>query len=289
MKPEFYIFCYHIIGNAPSNTRNPSLFVSKKEFNKHLSKLKKNGFTFITLSEFEKIYSSLYRDRFIEHPQPNQIMINPKIYQKFSSYEYLPDKFKSFFIKKKVFKKCVYKKNNRNRYAIITFDDGSESVYKNAFEVLMANEAKATIFIVSDLINGFDEWNAKNGGGSERLLTFNQIKEMVTYGIELGSHSMTHPSLIEIPLEKVYNEITISKRTIESLFNINVNFFAYPYGHFNSTVKEVVKKAGFLGACSTKPGIVKNNQDFFELNRVGMSNSYSFRLKRLLFNINVKI
>lgn len=284
MTSEFYIFCYHMIGDIPNNAKNSSLYVSKRDFTLQLNMLKKKGFNFITLSEFFKIYHSLNEKSYIDASYNNNANKDYKIFQKFNFPMHLFDKFKSLYIKTKVSNK-TYKKGNCDYYAIITFDDGYESVYKNAFNILKENEAKATVFLVSDLINGLNEWDIKKGGVPAPLLTTEQIKEMICYGIEFGAHSRTHKNLTNISYNEVCKEIIGSKNIIENMFNINVNFFAYPYGHFNQIIKGVVEKAGFLGACSTKPGLIKENiDDFFELTRVSMTNSYKFRLKYFLKN-----
>lgn len=283
---EFYILCYHKIGDVPKNTKYPGLYVSEKNFNSHINILKTNGFNFLTLTEFEKIYKSLHYNKFINTSisgvcsKTDSFAINKKA----DLFNYFLDSLKLISTKRKIFKKKACIRNNHKKYAVITFDDGSESLYKNAFKILKSNDVKATIFIISDLIGGINEWDTKNGEVTDRLLSQEQIKEMAEYGVEIGAHSRTHPHLTEIPLEKTNDEIVCSKKKIENLFDIKVNFFAYPYGDLNKAIKNIAEKAGFIGACSTKCGIVKNNADFFELPRIDMRwNTYLFKLKRLIF------
>lgn len=286
VKPEFYILCYHKISDAPINAKYPGLYVSEKVLDFHIKTLKRKGANFVTLTEFEKIYSSLYSNKFINSSKLKfynlfNAINNFKIIKRPGLFAYLTDNLKLILAKKKMFTR----KKNSKSYVIITFDDGSESVYKNAFQILKSNDIKATIFVISDLISGLNEWDIKNGEIADRLLSHEQIREMVEYGIEIGAHTRTHPYLTAMPPDKAYNEIIESKKNIENIFNIKVNFFAYPYGDFNAAIKKAVKKADFLGACSTKPGIVEANADFFELHRIDMKwNTYLFKLKRLIFN-----
>ena len=103
-----------------------------------------------------------------------------------------------------------------------------------------------------------------------------------------GAHTKTHPRLTRISPDKAFNEIAASKKDLENLLGININFFAYPYGDFNEEVAALVKKAGFLGACITKTGIVKRGADFFALKRVAIRhNTDFFKFKRKIFKVKL--
>ncbi|MHB8292990.1 MAG: polysaccharide deacetylase family protein, partial [bacterium] len=140
--------------------------------------------------------------------------------------------------------------------------------------------------MVSDMIGGINAWDIKNGENKDEMLNLAELQEMIKSGIEIGSHTKTHPHLTMIPEEIAYEEISASKKILEEKLNININFFAYPYGDYNENIKNLVEKAGFQGACVTKTGIAKDNADFFALRRIAVRhNTDFFKFKRKIFKV----
>jgi peptidoglycan/xylan/chitin deacetylase (PgdA/CDA1 family) len=147
-----------------------------------------------------------------------------------------------------------------SRTIVITFDDGYENNYMCAYPVLRELALPATIFIAPALI------------GRENYLTWGQIIEMSESGlISIGSHSMTHAYLVELPEEELEIEITGSKRSIEDHINRPVYSFSYPLGSFNEYVKEKVRKAGYKIAVGTNPGRAYPKHDLFAMKRLRIS------------------
>lgn len=142
----------------------------------------------------------------------------------------------------------------------ITFDDGYENNYENAYPVLKEFGIPATIFIAPALI------------GKDDFLTWDQVIEMSESGvISIGSHSMTHAYLPDIPEQRLDIEIFDSKRAIESHLRKDIFSFSYPLGHFNEHVRDKVKKAGYKIAVSTNPGRNYPKHDLFAMKRLRIS------------------
>ncbi len=176
----------------------------------------------------------------------------------------------------------------KKKYAAITFDDGSKSVYSGGLKIMRNNGVKATVFMVSGLVGGVNEWDMKNGENMDKMLDLSELEEMAGYGIEIGAHTMTHPHLTQILPEEAFNEISLSKKNLENLLGVSVNFFAYPYGDYNRETEKLVEKAGFYGACITKTGIVKKGSDFFALKRVAVRHNTGFlKFKRKICKVRL--
>lgn len=156
------------------------------------------------------------------------------------------------------------------RPVIITFDDGYQDNYKFAYPILKARKLRATIFLVSGLIGQTNAWDTKDHRHPvNRLLNWSQIKEMDRNGIEFGAHTVTHPNLTRIPPAQAASEIRLCKQTLEKELGHPIYTFAYPYGHFNNTIKNETAKAGFKAAVTTK--VAKNSllpKDHFTLKRL---------------------
>ena len=159
---------------------------------------------------------------------------------------------------------------DKGRYVVITFDDGWEDNYTYGFPILKKYGYRATIFLTVSKI-----------GKDKDYLTWDQVKEMMDFGFEFGSHTLTHPHLTKIPLEKARLEIIESKNILEKRLKQKIETFCYPYGDYDKTIVELVKDAGYRGAVVT-PKYGKCNHSMYTICRIGLYNSdtyLSFRIK----------
>jgi peptidoglycan/xylan/chitin deacetylase (PgdA/CDA1 family) len=145
---------------------------------------------------------------------------------------------------------------------VITFDDGFENIYTNAYPILKKYGFKATIFVITNYID------------KEEFLKESQIKEMLSSGlIQVESHTRNHSYLPDIKDEsRLWEEILSSKLDLENRFKIAVFFLSYPVGGFDEKIKGMVAKAGYQAALTTNRGFDKANKDLYELKRVRFNN-----------------
>ncbi|MDA8079484.1 MAG: polysaccharide deacetylase family protein [Nitrospiraceae bacterium] len=149
----------------------------------------------------------------------------------------------------------------------LTFDDGFEDFFHNAYPVLREYGYPSTVFIVSDRVGGENRWDAGSVGVRKRLLTWEQINELKNNNVTFGSHTRTHPFLSRLVDEQIAEEVAGSKRTIEERLNLPADTFCYPYGDYDSRVAEAVRNAGYRCAVTTKRGRVLRGDSLFELRR----------------------
>jgi len=147
---------------------------------------------------------------------------------------------------------------------LLTFDDGYRDNFTYAYPILKRYNFRATIFLVTQYIGKKDGW----GKGKEEILSWEEIGKMRKEGFSFGSHTHTHPNLLKLSRDKVLSEIRDSKRILEERLGEPIKFFAYPYGKFNSQIRDMVKEAGYLGAFSTLPGKNGIDEDPFLLRRI---------------------
>ena len=160
------------------------------------------------------------------------------------------------------------------RPIVLTFDDGYDDNYTYAFPILKKFSFTATIFLVTRDIGGLSDWSDSEETTKEPLLSWDKIKEMSEYGIDFQSHTHTHPSLPKLDAQKIKEEILTSKEIIEQKLKKKVDFLCYPYGHFNSEVKQILKETGYQGAATTKRGVVKETDDPYSLKRIGIKRKH---------------
>ncbi len=131
----------------------------------------------------------------------------------------------------------------KNKAITLTFDDGYEDFYLNAYPLLKKYNLKGTLYII---VNALD----KPG-----YITSEQLKEMAVSGhVEIGSHTYNHPDLRTKDKAAQYYEIKGSKDTLEDILQKPVLTFAYPYGYHNDMTLKITAEAGYLGAISVIPG-----------------------------------
>ena len=94
-----------------------------------------------------------------------------------------------------------------------------------------------------------------------------QIREWLAAGHDIGSHTLSHPHLTQLPTERAREEISASKKLLEDLFGRPIEHFCYPYGALNPTVRNLVIEAGYRTACTTEPGGNTPVSDSFALSR----------------------
>jgi peptidoglycan-N-acetylglucosamine deacetylase len=82
-------------------------------------------------------------------------------------------------------------------------------------------------------------------------LTTEDIRELGEY-MEIGAHTITHPTLTEITNEEVQSEVIQSKQWIENITNKECSMFCYPKGKHNEDIMKTVQSAGFMGARTTE-------------------------------------
>lgn len=152
----------------------------------------------------------------------------------------------------------------------ITFDDGYENIYTCGFPVLQELGFTATVFIVSGFTGKYNSWDFNFGRKGFKHLNWEQIREMVKYGISFGSHTVNHPDLTKLDRKYVEYELRNSKQTLEEKLGQEVNFLSYPFSKYNSSVLEEVKKAGYQNAFTISSNGSAKNFDPFAIQRIGV-------------------
>lgn len=127
------------------------------------------------------------------------------------------------------------------------------------------------------------EYEPAGAADRQRSLTWDEAGTLAQSPlIEIGAHSVTHPSLSAQPPAVQQNEIWESKLACEKLVGREVLSFAYPYGDLSRVTAKFVRGVGFSSACSTRKGTVRSSTDPFALPRIAVGDWNGEVFARLL-------
>jgi len=163
---------------------------------------------------------------------------------------------------------ALHPRDNAGRKVIITFDDGCANVLEHGLGPLARHQFQATQFLVSSFLGRTNEWDVAKGDVPERLMDEAQVREWLTAGHEIGSHSATHRNLRHLSPAEAREEIFASKKSLEDRFGLKVRHFCYPYGSWNPAVRDLVAEAGYQTACTMRFGVNLAGASPFELRRI---------------------
>ena len=110
----------------------------------------------------------------------------------------------------------------------LTFDDGPSEKTPRLLDILKANNARATFFVVGGAI----------GGRTETL------QRMHEEGHEIGGHSWNHANLTELDFDGVYQQLSWTKEKIDTAIGASSRLMRPPYGSCNKTVSSAAASLG---------------------------------------------
>jgi peptidoglycan/xylan/chitin deacetylase (PgdA/CDA1 family) len=169
-------------------------------------------------------------------------------------------------------------------FAVVTFDDGLENIIENALPELKKRGIPATLFIVTDLLGRNRDWEHRGGDDTrhEMVMTAEKLRALASDSISIGSHSMTHPLMTNIPNDRLQQELRGSREKLEKMLGRRITLFSFPYGGFNEEALIESKKAGYKRVFTALPVYAYASPDEFETGRVGTAPTdwpLEFRLK----------
>jgi peptidoglycan/xylan/chitin deacetylase (PgdA/CDA1 family) len=141
------------------------------------------------------------------------------------------------------------------RAVAITFDDGYASVLR-AQPLLASAQYPATAFVVTEFVDsglplrwpGIDHQRT-DSAADMRPLRWDDLESLQALGWEVGSHTVTHPSLPGLDDASLARELADSRRAIAQRLG-SCRALAYPYGEADSRVAAAAALAGYDAACT---------------------------------------
>ncbi len=116
----------------------------------------------------------------------------------------------------------------------------------------------------------------------DRLMSGEEVARLSNSLVEIGAHTVRHPSLPTLSPAAQLAEMAESRRACEAWTGRPVEHFAYPFGHYDRSSVAAARACGFRSAVATSPGVVRPWSDPFRLARMTPGRMDGEALTRLL-------
>lgn len=165
------------------------------------------------------------------------------------------------------------------RYFHLSFDDGFRNIFTNAVPILERHNVPATFFVPTRIIEA--DWETTKEycllktlySGVIEMVRWEELKEMMALGFEIGSHTRTHARFSAISGNRVQleDEIIGSKHDLEDRLGRECKYIAWPYGErrdADALSLQMTQKAGYQACFSAIRGaIIPNISNRFSIPR----------------------
>lgn len=155
----------------------------------------------------------------------------------------------------------------------ITFDDAFRSVKLNALPAMKESGLEAAIFVPSGNLDGTPSWPMEEEcpDGGEEIMGLEELRDLIrSGGIELFSHTVSHPKLASLDGSGLKRELAGSKETLERDLGVPVPAVSYPYGSYDETTIAAVREAGYEFGFTITPGFASPRTPRLEIGRTSV-------------------
>jgi peptidoglycan/xylan/chitin deacetylase (PgdA/CDA1 family) len=147
---------------------------------------------------------------------------------------------------------------------VLTFDDGNDNAYTRVLPILQKYGFTGTAYIVYNYV------------GATNYMNKDQIRELYQAGWEIGSHSISHVDLTK-RTDRQEAEIIDSKKKLESLLDVPIYTFAYPFGAYDNLSLFYMDFAGYIAAVGLGPAMYQGPGNIYYLYRRDIKGTYDLK------------
>jgi peptidoglycan/xylan/chitin deacetylase (PgdA/CDA1 family) len=133
---------------------------------------------------------------------------------------------------------------------------------------------KAKTWDASRRLHWIEEAEELTGGWKpawDGMMSWDHVRDLAARGHEIGSHTLTHPRLVQCGKEELEDEIIGSRKILLEKTGAEISSFCYPNGDTDDRVLKTVDYAGFGQAVTTKEGSNNRASQRLELRRYNIT------------------
>ena len=164
---------------------------------------------------------------------------------------------------------AIVSSDDASRSICLTFDDGFSSDHDLVLPELKRIKATATFFIVTDWL------------GTPGYLTEQQVRDLSDSGMQIGSHSKSHPNFLTITPEERLDELRGSKLILENIIGKEISTFSFPHGFCDMACTQAVFAANYSICCTSAHGVSSRANPVVSRNSINAHTSLN-RIEKIL-------
>ena len=151
----------------------------------------------------------------------------------------------------------------------ITFDDGFTNFASEAWPVLQGSGLPATLFVATHRVGASNAWEGRDEPGIPTLplMDWSALARLAAEGLDVASHSRTHPRLRGVGASQLEDELHGSADDLARELGRRATSFCYPYGDHDARVVEAAR-AVYARACTTELRALGGGEDPLRLPRL---------------------
>lgn len=185
-----------------------------------------------------------------QSPLDQSLAVNPTMFK--AQLDYLKTQGFHSITLNQLFDALYYGAALPKKPVILTFDDGYDDAYTNAYPMLKAQGFSGMFYIITGKVG----WKGQ--------ATWPQLREMLRNGMQMGSHTINHLDMGQVMLSsqtQAQQELQVSQSTMQKNLAIPIQQFCYPSGepfrHYSLALQQemvnLLTQDGYVGA-TTDPG-----------------------------------
>lgn len=162
--------------------------------------------------------------------------------------------------------------SNKGPAVHITFDDGYAENCDQALPLLIQQQIPCTYFVTLHNVQYGEPFpHDLKVGKRFPPNTMSQLRELAEAGIEIGTHTRTHPDLGRISdPDRLYDEVVTAREELQEALGRSIRYFAFPFGmpwNLNKSVFHLAREVNYEAVCSAYGGYNFPGDDGFHLQR----------------------
>lgn len=134
---------------------------------------------------------------------------------------------------------------SNGQYVCLTFDDGRQDNFDNAWPILRDRGYSAHFFVSSALVGETVRDPDAPGAVVDRYMDVAALRVIVREGGSIGSHAHRHVNLTTLDAAPLRHELRESRRLLEELTGSSIHTHAYPWSVYDRDVLAATRDAGY--------------------------------------------
>jgi peptidoglycan/xylan/chitin deacetylase (PgdA/CDA1 family) len=138
-------------------------------------------------------------------------------------------------------------------YVAVTFDDGFISTFRNAVPEMERRKIPSTVFISAGCLGRSLPWSEIDGKMPDRIINYDELKSFKSDLVTIGSHGVTHASILSLDDIHARKEIAESRYLLENITGKAVRLLSFPAGDYSSREVMYARQEGYESIFTIEP------------------------------------